>query len=440
MIESKLVRGLGRWDLVAIVINTVIGAGIFGLPSKAYALIGPYSLVAIVICGCIIGIIVLCYAEVASRFTTTGGPYLYAHEAFGTGTAFGVGWLSFVVRVTTQAANINLLVVYLGFLWPPAMGPSVRIVMIAAVLVGLFVVNFVGIRQAAVTTNLLTVGKLLPMIIFIAVGLFFVDPSRLSLGELPQYSSFSSAVLLLLYAFVGFESSVVAAGETKDPQRDFPFALLVGLGIIAAFYIFILIVCIGTLPELAASERPLADAANLFMGPLGAGMIAVGAIISILGNLNTAVLAGSRIIYAMGERRELPGVLAKTHTRFRTPYVSLAVISVCTFVFAINSSFISAVAIATITRLLIYATTCLALPVFRRRADMPKALFTAPLGVGAAVLSLGLIAWLLTNVDFAKEGIGIIIALALGLILYVCSGLFGRFTEEETLGPEQPKE
>ena len=437
MNEEKLIRGIGRWDLTAIVINTVIGAGIFGLPSKAYALIGPYSLIAIVICAVIISLIVLCYAEVASRFRVTGGPYLYAHEAFGTGTAFGVGWLSIVVRVTTQAANVNLLVTYLGFLWPPATEPAIRVTLIVVVIGGLFIVNFLGIRQAAVTTNLLTIGKLLPMLIFIAVGIFFIDPSRLSLGPVPQYASFSSAVLLLIYAFVGFESSVVAAGEVKEPQRDFPFALLVGLAIIAAFYILILTVCIGTLPELAGSERPLADAAYIFLGPLGASLIAVGALISILGNLNVAILAGSRIIYAMGERRELPGVLARTHQRFRTPYVSLAVISICTIVFAVNSSFISAVAIATITRLVIYATTCLALPIFRRRKDMPAAPFTAPLGVGAAILSLGLIAWLLTNVDFAKEGLGLIIALALGITLYAGSRLFGRSAEDTPAKPEK---
>ncbi len=425
MSEEKLVRGIGRWDLISIVINTVIGAGIFGLPSKAYALIGPYSLVAIIICAFIIGVIILCYAEVSSRFQVTGGPYLYAHEAFGTGTAFGVGWLSFVVRVTTQAANTNLLVTYIGFLWPPANEGYVRIGLIIAVIAGLFLINVLGIRQAALATNLFTVGKLLPMAIFILVGMFFIDPSRLALGPVPEYASFSSAVLLLIYAYVGFESSVVAAGEVKDPQRDYPFALLVGLGIIAAIYILIQIVCIGILPELATSQRPLADAASVFLGPVGASFIALGAIVSILGNLNTAILAGSRIIYAMGERRELPGALAKTHQRFRTPWVSLAVISVCTIIFAVNSSFITAVAIATITRLLIYATTCLALPIFRRREDVPKAGFVAPYGVAATVLSLALIVWLLTNVDFAKEGLGLIVALGLGIVLYAISRIFG---------------
>ncbi len=436
MSEEKLIRGIGRWDLTAIVINTVIGAGIFGLPSKGYALIGTYSLLALLICACIISLIVLCYAEVASRFRETGGPYLYAHRAFGAGPAFGVGWLNFIVRVTTQAANVNLLVTYVGFLWQPATDPFSRIAIIGVVCGGLFLINFLGIRQAAVTTNLLTAGKLLPMLIFIVVGLFFIEPSRLTFGPLPQYSSFSTAVLLLIYAFVGFESSVVSAGEVKEPQRDYPFALMVGMGVVAAVYVLIQIVCIGTLSTLATTERPLADAANMFMGPIGASLIAVGATISILGNFNTGILSGSRILYAMGEQRELPVVLAATHQRFRTPWVALAVVTVCTFIFAVNTSFISAVAIATITRLLIYATTCLALPIFRRREDMPKAPFTVPLGVVVAVLSLLLIVWLLTNVDFAKEGIGLIIALSLGLIFFAASRLINRSNKEEVVGSE----
>ncbi|MGH9821175.1 MAG: APC family permease, partial [Pyrinomonadaceae bacterium] len=298
MRDEKLIRGLGRWDLMAIIVNCIIGAGIFGLPSKAFALVGAYSLVAIIICGVIISFIVLCYAEVSSRFRATGGPYLYAYEALGTGVGFGVGWLSFVVRVTTMAANTNLLVTYLGFLWPPATDPPIRIALITVIIVGLFVINLLGVRQSAITTNFFTLGKLLALMVFIVVGIFFIDPSRLSFGAIPQYAPFSSTVLLLLYAFVGFEVSVVTAGEARNPQRDYPFALLVGLIVVAAVYILVQVVCIGTLPELAASERPLADAASRFLGPIGAGLIAIGAMISILGNLNVGLLSGSRLFYA----------------------------------------------------------------------------------------------------------------------------------------------
>lgn len=421
MKEEKLVRGIGRWDLTAIAINTIIGAGIFGLPSRVYALIGSYSLIAFVLCALIIGLIVLCYAEVSSRFSSTGGPYLYAKEAFGSLVGFEVGWLYWIVRVTTFAANCNLLVTYLGFFIQDADKGGLRIVFIGLVLLVITTINLLGVRESAVATNLFTVGKIFPLLIFIAVGLFFIQPSNFSFEVVPEYGTFSSAVLLLIYAFVGFEAAVIPAGETKDPEKNVPFAILVGLGVVAVLYLLIQVVSIGTLPELASSQRPLADAATVFLGVFGAGFITVGALISIFGNLNVGVLSATRLLFGMSEQRELLPVFARTHERFKTPYVSILLTAVVMLVLAIQSSFVTALTIATITRLIVYATTCLALPVFRRRNDLKAAPFAAPLGIVAAILSLGLIAWLLTNVDFAKEGLAILIAAVVGLILYAAS-------------------
>jgi len=416
--EEDLIRGMGRWDLTAIVINCLIGAGIFGLPSKVYALIGSYSLFTFIACTLVISLIVLCYSEVASRFSRTGGPYLYAREAFGPAVAFEVGWLYWIVRNASFAANCNLFVTYLGFFWPTVNDTSLRIPIIIAVIGGLTFVNVNGIRQSTMITNFLTIGKLVPLLFFVCVGLFFVEPANIHFDTIPQYSSFTSAVLLLLYAFVGFEVAVMPAGESKDPQKDFPFALIVGLGIVALVYIFIQIVSIGTYPELATSERPLADAASNFIGRFGAGFIAIGALISILGNLNVNVLGASRILYAMGERREFPSFFAKVHPKFRTPHVAILFNTSIITVLTIQSSFLSAVTIATITRLLIYATTCLSLPIFRKRSDVSKADFNVPFGVVVAVLSLLLIGWLLTNVDYSKEGLSVVIIGFVGFLLY----------------------
>ncbi|MEQ1923654.1 MAG: amino acid permease, partial [Pyrinomonadaceae bacterium] len=293
MSEEKLIRGLGRLDFTAIIINTIIGAGIFGLPAKVYAQIGSYSLIAFLACAGIIALIVLCYAEVSSRFSTTGGPYLYAREAFGPVVGFEVGWLYWVVRVTTFAANCNLLVTYLGFFVPGASEGAMRIAFISLVVLIITVVNVIGIRESARMTNFFTVGKLLPLLIFSVVGMFFIQPSNFNFDVVPGYSSFSSAVLLLIYAFVGFEAGVVLAGEAKEPGKTMPFGLIVGLGIVAVFYVLIQIVSIGTLPGLATSERPIADAAASFLGPLGAAFITVGALISIFGNLNVGVLSST---------------------------------------------------------------------------------------------------------------------------------------------------
>ncbi|MGI8885291.1 MAG: APC family permease [Pyrinomonadaceae bacterium] len=425
MNESKLVRGISRWDLVAITINTIIGAGIFGLPSRVAALIGSYSLFAFVACAVIIGFIVLCFAEVASRFRETGGMYLYAREAFGAVVGFEVGWLYWIVRVTTFAANCNLLLAYLGFFVPSANEGILRIVLISAVVALLSIVNFVGVRESAIMTNLFTVGKIVPLVIFAAVGLFFIQPANFSFAATPDYNAFSSAILLLIYAFVGFEAAVIPAGETKDPQRNVPFALLTALAFCAVLFIIIQIVAIGTLPELAQSERPLADAAGRFLGSFGAAFIVVGALVSILGNLNGGFLAASRIPFAMAEQGEVPRIFGATHEKFKTPYISLLITAAAMLVLTVQSSFISALTIATITRLLVYATTCASLPIFRRQSGAPEAKFIAPFGIVAAVLSLLLTVWLLTNVDFRKEGVTILIAAIVGLILYFAYRFFG---------------
>ncbi len=421
MTDEKLVRGIGRWDLTAIAINTIIGAGIFGLPAKVQALIGSYSLFAFLLCAIIIGVIVLCYAEVSSRFSSTGGPYLYAKEAFGSIVGFEVGWLYWIVRVTTFAANCNLFVTYVGFFVPSANEGALRIAFITLVVLIITIVNFIGVRESTVMTNIFTVGKIVPLLVFVAVGMFFIQPANFDFSAVPEYGAFSGAVLLLIYAFVGFEAAVIPAGETKDPQKNVPFAILTALGIVAVLYILIQIVSIGTLPGLAQSQRPLADAATVFLGGFGAAFITIGALISIFGNLNVGVLSATRLLFGMSEQKEMPALLAKTHKRFKTPYISILITAVVTLVLTIQSSFVTALTIATITRLLVYATTCLALPVFRRRSDLPVAPFLAPLGIMAAILSVGLIVWLLTNVDFAKEGLAILIAAGVGFVLYAIS-------------------
>lgn len=434
MTNENLVRGIGRWDFTAIVINTIIGAGIFGLPAKVYAQINSYSLIAFVVCALIVGLIALCYAEVSSRFSTTGGPYLYAREAFGPVVGFEVGWLYWIVRVTTFAANCNLLVTYLGFFIPDANQGGLRIIFISAVVLVILVVNLIGIRESTLATNIFTMGKLLPLLVFGAVGLFFIQPANFQFGAAPEYGSFSSAVLLLIYAFVGFEAAVVLSGETKQPERNVPIGTLIALAIVAGLYILIQIVSIGTLPGLATSERPIADAATVFLGGFGASLITAGALMSILGNLHVGILSSTRMLFAMSEQGEIPAVIGKTHRRYKTPYVSILLTGVVIFVLTVWSSFLTAVAIATITRLLVYATTCVALIVFRRRGEAPPARFSNPLGIAAAILSLALIAWLLTRVDFAKEGLPIIVAGVVGLIVYLTYRFYKRIDANARVG------
>lgn len=426
MAEEKLVRGLGRWDLTAVAINTIIGTGIFILPAGVFGLIGSFSLFAFVACAVIVGLIVLCFSEVASRFQMTGGMYLYAREAFGPEIGFEVGWLYWIVRVATFAANCNAMLAYLGFFVAGVNEGITRIAIISAVVAGITFVNLLGVRETAVVTNVFAVGKIVPLLIFAGVGIFFIEPSNFNFQTVPEVSAFPAAILMLLYAYMGFEAAVIPAGETKDPRSSVPFALLTALGFCAVLFIIVQIVAIGTLPELAGSKTPLADAAGRFMGSFGAGFIALGALISVLGNLNGGFLSSSRIPFAMAEQNELPRVFSRTHKKYKTPYIAIIVTGITVLTLTVFTTFLTAVTIAAITRLLVYATTCLALPVFRQRSDVPPAKFSAPLGILAAVLSLGLIGWLLTNVDFRKEGLPIVIAAVLGLVVYFSYRAFGK--------------
>ena len=415
--SEGLIRGIRKWDLVAVTINGIIGAGIFGLPSKVYSLIGSYSLIAFVACALVVMLIILCFAEVGSRFERTGGPYLYAQEAFGPTVAFEVGWLIWLARLTAFAANCNLMINYLSFFWQPANVGVTRVAIIAAVVVALTLLNILGVRQAAIASNLFTVGKLVPMLIFIAVGLFFIKPTGFIFGAPPSTGAFSQSVLLLLYAFTGFEMAVIPAGEIRDPQKHLPRALMIAMAVIAVTYILIQVVCVGTLPGLANSTKPLADAGTQFMGRMGGAIISAGAIISVAGNLNITVLSASRVPFAMAEQRQLPAVFARVHPRYFTPALSIAVTTVLMLVLTLTSSFVAALTISTIARLIAYAATCAALPVLRRRSDAPKALFRLPGGTVIAVAALLLSAWLLAN-STLKEGIQSAIAAAIGLAIY----------------------
>jgi amino acid transporter len=423
--EADLVRGIRRWDLVAIAINGIIGAGIFGLPSKVYALIGTYSLIAFVACALVVALIILCFAEVSSRFEETGGPYLYAREAFQPAVAFEIGWLFWLVRITAFAANCNLLINYLSFFWAPATSPSWRALIIVLVVVMLAIVNLLGIRQAAIVSNLFTVGKLVPIIIFIAAGLFFLNPQAYELGPAPTSAAFSQSVLLLVYAFTGFEMATIPAGEIRDPQRSLPRALLIAIVVVAVLYILIQVVCVGTLPGLAQSQKPLADAGSQFLGAAGGAIISAGAVVSIIGNLNILLLSASRLPFAMAEQKQLPAFVGRIHRRFFTPYVAILITAGLMMILTLRSSFLAALTISVIARLFTYGATCLALPLFRSRREVPAALFRLPGGPVIAILSLLLIVWLLLHSTWA-EAKSAAVAAAVGLLIYIAYWFYSR--------------
>ena len=228
MSQPGLVRAIGRFDLTAAIVNGVIGSAIFGMPARIAELTGVWSPLAYLAAGAGVMTMVLCFAEVASRFQDPGGPYLYSREAFGPWVGFQAGWLTFWIRVTSVGANINVLVNYLAESVPSAGTPSGRAVAMTLVLGVITVINVAGVRQATWTIDVLTVLKLLPLLLLIALGLAHLSPEALASQRVAS-PDWTSAILLLVYAYGGFEAPLIPAGETKNPRRDSGFALLAAL-------------------------------------------------------------------------------------------------------------------------------------------------------------------------------------------------------------------
>ncbi len=343
------------------------------------------------------GLLVLCFAEVSSRFTGTGGPMLYSDAAFGPLVGFGVGWLTWVVRVAAWGALANGFVDALGALHP-GWGER-RLFVLTALFSVLTLINLLGVRHAAATLNLFTVAKLVPIVLFVGVGLFHLDGALYTPFAPHGFGNLGSATLVMVFAFVGFEVLVVPGGEAVNPKSDLPRSLLVVMGTVTLIYMLIWLVCAGTLPTLAGSATPVSDAASVFMGPLGATVITVGILLSVAGiNSGTALIA-PRCLYALAEKGSLPSVLGWTHAQRRTPVVAILVTSLVSFAVAASGSFVELAVISTVARFGQYIPTCLAVIRLRRlKPDEPPG-FSVPGGPVVAWLAIGLCVWLLSQAE-----------------------------------------
>jgi len=432
--DEGLSREIRKWDLVALLINVTVGAGIFRLPADVQKTVGNYSLVAFVVCAVTVGMIALCFAEVGSRFSDTGGPYLYARETFGPTSAFLVGWLMWLTRVAGFATLAQVFVAYLGYFWPPAESGLPRITIIAGLVVLLTVVNIMGVKQSARVGDIFTVSKLIPLVLFVAVGLFFISPARFTLAARPGLGSFSAAVFILIYVFSGFEAVLVNSGEIRQPRRVIPFALIVALSASVVLFLLIQVVCIGTLSNLAGSERPLAEASQSFLGTAGPLIMSAGALVGIFGTLNVIMLACTRLPFAMAVQGQLPVQLARVHRRFRTPHVSILVSATAVLLLALSGTFIYAVKVTVITRVIVYASTCVALPMLRRRSKMATSVRTAgetsrsfvlPGGMLISMVCVVLCLCLLANSGW-REARDVVVAIVIGLAIYAATQLGRR--------------
>jgi amino acid transporter len=423
-------RAVSRWEIVALSVNDVIGSGVYLiLPVAAALLLGPASVWAILAAGVAVALLVLCFAEASSLFDTPGGAIVYTRAAFGEFVGFEVGWMTWIARIASIASLSVFFARAVGYLWDGANHGLGQVLTVVVPLLGLTWINVRGIKAGAITAVVLSLGKTLPLLLLVAVGLLAVSWNRVFPVPMPESGNFTKAALLVLYAYAGFENTSAPAGEFKNPKRDVPFALLTQIAIVTLIYTLVQLVAIGTVPNLGRSQTPLADAGRLLLGPAGGFLLTLGAVFSVLGTNNNTVLAGPRYLYALAENGGLPRVFAKIHPRYRTPYVAiltqcgiaLGLIAIDAVLHALRPGALGVAeelaVLSTIARLATYIGTCLAVPVLRRKLPASPRTVRLPGGPVIPIAAL-VICLLFLSAAETKNFVAGGIALAVGAVIY----------------------
>jgi amino acid transporter len=432
---------------VALSVNDVIGSGVYLiLPVAAALLLGPASVWAILAAGLAVALLVLCFAEASSLFDTPGGAIVYTRAAFGEFVGFEVGWMTWIARIASIASLSVFFARAVGYLWDGANHGVGQALTIVLPLLALTWINVRGIKAGALTAVVLSLGKTLPLVLLVAVGIFSVSWSRVFPVPMPESGNFTKAALLVLYAYAGFENTSAPAGEFKNPKRDVPFALLTQIAIVTAIYTLVQLVAIGTVPNLGHSQTPLADAGRLLLGPAGGFLLTLGAALSVLGTNNNTVLAGPRYLYALAENGRLPRVFARIHPRYRTPHVAiltqtgiaLALIAIDAILHALSPGALGVAeelaVLSTIARLATYIGTCLAVPVLRRK--LPASPRTIRLPGGPVIPVAGLVICLLfLSAAETKNFVAGGIALVAGALIYAGRGRASAAVSADTERP-----
>jgi APA family basic amino acid/polyamine antiporter len=410
--KTGLVRAIGRWSLVALTVNSVIGSGVFGLPGTVAGLLGKQSVIAVLIAGAGIGVIMLCFAEVASQFSEAGGPYLYARSVFGRLVGLVVAWTFYLAQAAAPAANANLFVIYLMEFWP---GAKAARPLILTALVGLLaIINILGVRQGTRVSNIFTVAKILPllMVVLAGVAVTVFHPAPVSAVGAAGAGVWLNAMVLLVFAYGGFETALVPMGEAKDPRRDAAFALMASLGVCVVIYALVQWVVVGVLGDSAISDRPLAEIARLTMGKSGATLVALGALVSVYGYLSAKLLSMPRTTFALAECGDFPGVLATVSRRFHTPWLSILVYAAAVWGLAVMGNFAWNVTLSAISRLFYYGTVCAALIVLRSKRP-GAARFHVPGGRLLAAIGIVMCCAMVKGADLSQSWIlGVTVAAA----------------------------
>src|ERR1044072_1966922 len=320
-VDHQLVRGIGVPALTANIISSTIGAGIFVIPATVAAGLGSGAPLAFICCAIAQMLFVTCFAIAGSRVSLTGGLYAYVEVAFGKYVGFLAGMLYFLTAIGAVAGVVNVLPNSVALVFPFLGGPVMRIVVMFAVYASLVLINIRGVREGAGAVTVITVAKLLPLLLFIGVGIFFIRPPNLAWSGWPDSNSLGDAVILLIFAFVGIEVALIPSGEVKDPARTVPRSAYLALVATTIIYILIQIVGQGTLGADLANHpgAPLAESAAIFLGHFGRTVLLAGATVSAFGFVTSDILSSPRLIFAFGRDGALPQFFAHVHPRFRSP-------------------------------------------------------------------------------------------------------------------------
>ncbi|MEP6690564.1 MAG: APC family permease [Gemmatimonadaceae bacterium] len=397
----SLVRALGVRALAATTFNVIIGGGIFLLPATIAGTLGAAAPLAYLVCIVAIALIVLCFAEAGSRVSMTGGPYAYVEVALGPFVGFLGGVLLWLLMSFATAAVANGFAASLAALWAPLGSPPARALIIAALFAVLAATNIRGVGSGVRLIEMVTVAKLVPLLVFVAVGVFFVRPAHLAWPGMPNGKTLGQAVIVLIFAFAGMESALVPSGEVRDPSRTVPRALAIAAVGVTALYVALQLVAQGILgPRLASPESaaaPLASALGSAVGRWGALLMIAGAAISTFGHVSGMTLATPRALYAFGRDGFLPRALAHIHPRYRTPYIAIVTQSVIAALMAVTGTFINLVILADAAVLVLYFLCCVA--AWKLRHDDVRidgaAGFNAPGGGIVPWLACAVIVWIL---------------------------------------------
>jgi APA family basic amino acid/polyamine antiporter len=368
--DEPLRRDIGLVGSAFLSFNGMVGAGIFALPGTLYERFGTFSPFLFPLFGLLVLVVALPFARVAARHPVSGGPVVYA-SAFGPAAAFQAGWIYYVARATALAANMTVLVTYLAALWPALGGGVARAAIIVGVSTLLAAVNVVGVKRAMRLIDGLTLLKAAPLLFVALLGLVLAGRAVEAPSGLPVFSDLEAAALLIFYAFIGFENSVTPAGETADPQRTIPRALIATICATAALYFLVQLSYVAVMEPGEGGEAPMVAFGTALMGPAGGLLLTAAAVFSLLGNIGGGLTGTSRTSYAMGRDGLLPAWFGRVSARYSTPANSVAFMAALIALLALSGSFVWLAVVSTLARMFVYSISIASLAVVPAQAGTP---------------------------------------------------------------------